>query len=298
MRRANPVLDSPIKWMGGKSNLRARVIEYLPADAECYAEVFAGAGWVLFGKAPHPVEVLNDAHGDLVNLWRVLKWRSAELLEGVHQNLYSRQMFYDLRVERPADHDEMGRAVWMYLLIQQSFGADLSRIQSSRFGFWNKSPRDLFLNKSLEQFGPAKERLRGVFIEQSDFDEVIRRYDQPQTIFYCDPPYLEQSGYAEKFSLDDHRRLSETLQGIAGRYLLTVNDHPAVRDLYAGQFIVEAEESRAISRETEGRQAAPILFIANYPLELQQRLFQPTQMTLQASKEDTLNTWEGEHETR
>lgn len=280
MRRANPMLDSPIKWMGGKSNLRARVVEYLPVDAECYAEVFAGAGWVLFGKPPHSVEVLNDANGDLVNLWRVLKWRSAELLEGVHQNLYSRQMFYDLRVERPPEQDEMARAVWLYLLIQQAFGADLSRIQSASFGFRNKSRGDLFLNKSLEQFEPAKERLRGVFIEHSDFAEIIRRYDQPQTVFYCDPPYLEQSGYAEKFSLDDHRRLSETLNGIEGRYLLTINDHAAVRELYAGRFIVEAEESRGISRETEGRQAAPILFIANYDLEPQRCLFEQSQDVL------------------
>jgi DNA adenine methylase len=266
VRPLQPIIDSPIKWVGGKSKSRAAIIDLLPADAECYVELFAGAAWVLFGKPAHPVEVLNDANGDLVNLWRVLKWRPAELLERVHQHLYSREMFLALREQRPDGKDEMERAVWLYLLIQMSFGADLSRIRSAAFGFWNKSPRDLFLNKSLEQFAPAYERLRGVFIEQGDFAECIRRYDQPRSIFFADPPYLATSGYAEGFTLNDHERLAATLRGIAGRFLLTINDHPTVRDLYAGLHIVETTEARAKARAAAGRVAAPILIVANYPL--------------------------------
>lgn len=266
MRPLQPTIDSPIKWVGGKSKSRAAIIDLLPADAECYVELFAGAAWVLFGKPTHPVEVLNDANGDLVNLWRVLKWRPAELLEHVHQHLYSRVMFLELREQRPDGKDEMERAVWLYLLIQMSFGADLSRIRRPRFGFWNKSRGDLFLNKSLEQFAPAFERLRGVFIEQGDFAECVRRYDQPRSIFFADPPYLATSGYAEGFTLADHERLAATLRGVEGRFLLTINDHPAVRDLYAGLHIVETTEARALARATAGRVAAPILIIANYPL--------------------------------
>ena len=270
MNTAEPMLDSPIKWVGGKSKLRSTVVSFLPANAECYAEVFAGAGWVLFGKPPHPVEVLNDANGDLVNLWRVLKWRPAELLERVHQHLYSREMFEGLREQRPDGGDEMERAVWLYLLIQMAFGADLSRTRTAAFGFWNKSRGDLFLNKSLDQFQPAFERLRGVFIEHLDFADLVRRYDQPRTVFYCDPPYLDTCGYAHEFTVDDHARLATTLRGIQGRFLLTVNDHPTVRALYDGLEMLEAREARAKARASEGREAAPILFIANYPLNVRQ----------------------------
>lgn len=266
MNLADPMLDSPLKWVGGKSKLRADVIALLPGDAECYAEVFAGAGWVLFGKRRHPVEVLNDRSGDLVNLWRVLKWRPAELLERVQQELYSRERFMELRDQRPDGTDEMERAVWLYLLIQMSFGADVSRTKSAAFGFRNKSRGDLFLNKSLQQFAPAYERLRGVFVENLDCCDLIARYDQPRTVFYCDPPYLDTCGYAEAFGVNDHERLSTALQGIEGRYLLTVNDHPAIRDMYRDAYMLEAVEARAKARASEGRQAAPILFIANYPL--------------------------------
>ncbi|HXE63179.1 MAG TPA: DNA adenine methylase [Bryobacteraceae bacterium] len=264
MNTAEPMLDSPIKWVGGKSKLRSEIIALLPADAECYCEVFAGAAWVLFGKPSHPVEVINDANGDLVNLWRVLKWRPAELLERVHQHLYSREMFMELRQQKPDGSDEMERAVWLYLLIQMSFGADVSRSQSASFGFRNKSRGDLFLNKSLEQFQPAFERLRGVFVEHSDFEKLISRYDQSNTIFFCDPPYLDTCGYAEAFGFQDHQRLAETLHGIQGRFLLTVNDHPAILDLYSDMRLIEMDEARAKARASEGRKAAPILVIMNY----------------------------------
>lgn len=268
MITSSPMVSSPIKRVGGKSKSRADIISLLPADAECYCEVFCGASWVLFGKPPHPVECINDADGDLANLWRVLKWRPAELLERVHQSLYSRELFMELRETTPDRtspyRDEMARAEWLYLLIQQSFGADVSRTQNAAFGFWNKSPRDLFLNKSLEQFGPAKERLRGVFVENSDFADLIKRYDQPRTIFFCDPPYLDTCGYAHDFTACDHERLAGVLHGIEGRFLLTVNDHPIIRLLYADMHIQERTEARAKARASKGRVAAPILFITNY----------------------------------
>lgn len=225
-----------------------------------------GAAWVLFGKKSHPVEVLNDANGDLVNLWRVMKWRPAELLEEVHKHLYSREMFEELTAARPDGKDEMELAVWLYLLIQTSFGADVSNTRSSTFGYRNKSPRDLFLYKSLEQFEPAKERLRGVFIEHGDFEKVISRYDQERTIFYCDPPYLDTCGYEELFIEQDYERFARTLRTIEGRFLVTVNDDPRIRAMYEGFHLVEIEEARSKSRQIEGRVAAPILLIANYPL--------------------------------
>ena len=262
MRCSEPMLPSPIKWVGGKSKLRRKVIERLPDDAECYCEVFAGAAWVLFGKAPHAVEVINDVNNDLVNLYRVIKWRTAELMEEIQHSMYSRVMFYELRANKPTN--EMDRAVWMYLMIQMSFGADLSNSQSAAFGYRNKSRGDLFLSKAEDNLPRIKERMRQVFVENLDFADVIRRYDQPRSIFFCDPPYLETLGYASDFGECDHVRLRDALTGIEGRFLLTINDHPAIRELYAAFRMEEAMESRAKSLSTQGRQAAPILFISNY----------------------------------
>lgn len=258
------MIDSPIKWVGGKSKLRSEVIARFPHDAECYAELFAGAGWVLFGKNPHPVEVLNDKNDELMNLYRVLKWRPAELLEQIQHSLYSRSLFMELRAQDASTLSEMDKAVRTYLMIQMAFGGDISNSQSASFGYWNKSRGDLFQFKSLDQIFPASARLRGVFVECGDFTDILRRYDQPRTIFFADPPYLDTCGYAEEFNECDHERLAEALKGIQGRFLVTVNDHPRIREMYAGFHFEEAKEARALARASEGRVAAPILFISNY----------------------------------
>ena len=65
------MLNSPIKWVGGKSRLRKQIIELIPPHT-CYVEPFSGAAWVLFGKSPSNVEVLNDVDQDLIRLHLVL----------------------------------------------------------------------------------------------------------------------------------------------------------------------------------------------------------------------------------
>lgn len=258
------MIDSPIKWVGGKSKLRSEVIARFPHDAECYAELFAGAGWVLFGKNPHPVEVLNDADSELMNLYRVLKWRPAEMLEQIQQSLYSRAWFMELRSADTSTMSELDKAVRTYLMIQMAFGSDISNSEKASFGYWNKSRGDLFLYKSLDQIFPASARLRGVFVECGDFAKIIERYDQPRTLFFADPPYLGTCGYAEEFNECDHERLAEALQSIEGRFLVTVGDHPRIREMYAGCHFEETVEARALARASEGRVAAPILYISNY----------------------------------
>ena len=68
-------MNSLIGWIGGKKLLRKGILARFPADYVRYIEVFGGAGWVLFGREPDGrMEVFNDRNGDLINLWRCVKY--------------------------------------------------------------------------------------------------------------------------------------------------------------------------------------------------------------------------------
>ena len=68
-------------------------------------------------------------------------------------------------------------------------------------------------------------RMKKVVIECRDAHEVIRRYDSPGTLFYCDPPYVGQSArdlYAcDLPDLDQHRQLADLLSAIDGMAIVS-----------------------------------------------------------------------------
>ena len=51
-----------------------------PREFGRYIEIFGGSGAVLLGKEPSKFEVYNDIEGELVNFFRIVKNRPAELL--------------------------------------------------------------------------------------------------------------------------------------------------------------------------------------------------------------------------
>ena len=81
----------------------------------------------------------------------------------------------------------------------------------------------------------AHGRLQGVHIECLDWAAFIPRYDRPFTLFYIDPPYWgHEADYGRGlFARGDFARLAEVLRGIKGRFILSLNDHPEVRRLFA-----------------------------------------------------------------
>src|SRR2546423_12755616 len=110
------MLNSPIKWVGGKSRLRKQIIALLPAHT-CYVELFAGAAWVLFGKPLSDVEILNDIDQELVTFFRVIKEKPEELIAAFDLELVSRAEFGRLADLDSSRLTDVERAHRFYYLI-------------------------------------------------------------------------------------------------------------------------------------------------------------------------------------
>jgi len=247
-------------WMGGKSKLAGQIISAIP-DHGCYVEVFGGAANILFAKPPSKTEVLNDINGDLVSLFRVVKYHRREFLRQLQYLTHSRREFNDCKAQRGLT--DCQRAARFYLILKAAFGGK-GGTDSFHFGY-GTTGRARFNRLSMAAMNRCHKRLAGVVIEQLDFADLIRRYDRMYTLFYCDPPYLETSGYTADFGFDRHRQLAELLKTIKGKYLLSINDHPTIRRLYAGQTIRPVKTTYTISRDkfAAAKQRGELL-IANY----------------------------------
>ena len=255
-------LKSPLAWLGGKSRLADRIIEKMPAH-QTYCEVFAGAAWVLFKKPESKVEIINDINSDLTNLYRCVKFHLAELVAQFRWMLVSRDEF-DRFLKTPADTlTDIQRAARFFYLAKSSFGA---RIVKPTYGISATGAPRLNLLRIEEDLSEAHLRLARVFIENKPYDQVIQRFDKPGTLFYIDPPYWDcEKDYGEGlFSKEDFGRLAGLLGAVKGKFILSLNDTPGVRETFA-EFRIEAVKTRYSISGSSKQEAAEVL-ISNFKL--------------------------------
>lgn len=59
--------------------------------------------------------------------------------------------------------------------------------------------------------------------------DILERYDQPHTFFYLDPPYYGLKVYRHNLEPEDFEKMAGILARVKGKFLMSHNDHPAVR---------------------------------------------------------------------
>lgn len=230
-----PMLNSPIRWVGGKQRLRKYVLDLLPAHT-CYVEPFCGAAWVLFGKQPKGVEVINDIDNDLINFFRVVKEQPQALIDSFEWELVSRAEFNRLKELDVTKLDSIQRAHRFYYLIMAGWGGEFKypRFQTA---VKDGASGNRLINAILtlhERIMPVYKRLQTVIIESMQWADCVDRYDSPTTVFYIDPPYpMNNCNYVHNMrDMNDHTTLMERLSKSKGRWIVSLYDNTAVRDLY------------------------------------------------------------------
>lgn len=229
-----------IPWIGGKRRLADRLLPYFPAH-QCYVEPFAGGAALFFLRAmPADVEVLNDVNGELVNLYRVVKHHLEEFVRQFKWALSSRQVFKWLQITPEETLTDIQRAARFFYLQQSSFGA---RVQGQSYGVATTTPPGLNLLRIEENLSATHLRLASAYIENLAWDECVKRYDRPHTFFFMDPPYWETEGYGVGFGWDQYELLARTLGTLKGKAIVTLNDHPDIRELFK-DYVIEATDIR------------------------------------------------------
>jgi DNA adenine methylase len=224
-------MKSPLAYLGGKSRLAAQIVKMFPKDHTCYVELFCGACWVLFAKEPSKAEVVNDRDLELVTFWRVIQNHLDEFQRYYKFAVTSRYIFELEQLKNPATLTDIQRAVRYFYLQKLSFGG---RTSNRTFGTSATGPSRLNLLSMEDHLLEVHWRFQRLTIENLDALDCIQRYDRKETLFYLDPPYYETAGYAVPFGHQDFLNLADTLRNVKGRFVLSLNDHKAVREIFKG----------------------------------------------------------------
>jgi DNA adenine methylase len=205
-------------------------------------------------------EVINDINKDITTLFRILQRHYPQFLDTIKFQITSRTEFNRLVDTDPETLTDLERAARFLYLQRTAFGG---KVSGRNFGVSPDRPARFNLTSLEPMLESAHERLSGVTIECLPYSEFITRYDRKDTLFYLDPPYwgCENDYGCNIFGRVDFENLAMLLKGIKGRFIMSINDVPEIRELFSWAQI-EAVETTYTVAKGKGKKAGELI-IAN-----------------------------------
>jgi len=245
--------------IGGDWYIKSEIIDLLTkSGCKTLVEVFGGGG-VVSAFAPRDVFniiVYNDKDELVYNFFKILKEKSKELMIELIFTPFSRKV-----------HDEFQQAVKMGGYRNMSdvekavlfFYLHMTSHASAIYGGFKvaknvrTSRSKVYLRKIASLTDIAKKWI-DVVLENKDFREIIALYDSPNTVFYCDPPFISRDFYRLGFTHRDMKTLLDMLAKIRGKFVLKLSeDHLKLSYVkeFAAEHRVKMIEHHKVSQKVE-----------------------------------------------
>lgn len=110
-----------------------------------------------------------------------------------------------------------------------------------------------------------QKRLSKVVVENKSFEDIIKKYDKENTLFYLDPPYHgTELYYNTNFTEEEHLLLNKILKNIKGKFVLSYNDDEYIRKLYKNFKISEVERNNNLTSRYKNSERYKELIIKNF----------------------------------
>ena len=229
LRQARPIAP----YLGGKRNLAKRICAIIDATPHTtYAEPFVSMGGIfLRRRRAVRAEFINDFSCEVYTLFRVLQEHYVAFLDLLRFQITTQAGFERLIAVDPDTLTDMQRAARFLFLQRCAFGG---KVSGRNFGLSTDRPARFNLTTLEPDLEALHERLTGVTVTCLDFTEFIRRIDREGTLFYLDPPYWGSEGDYGKHAFTRERfgDLANQLRNAKGRFLLSINDVPEVREIF------------------------------------------------------------------
>lgn len=235
-------------YIGGKRQLAARIVRLInDTEHQTYAEAFVGMGGVFLRRDRRPkCEVINDWSEDVSTFFRVIQHHYVAFLDMMRFQITSRANFEKLLALEPGSLTDMQRAARFLYIQRLAFGG---KVAGRSFGVATDRPGRFDITQLGSMIEAVHDRMGGVIIERLPWAAFLERYDRAGTLFYLDPPYYGSEGDYGRAMFDrtEFEEMAQRLRALKGRFILSLNDHPEVRKIFAGFEFQTAELSYTVS---------------------------------------------------
>jgi DNA adenine methylase len=216
---------TPFPRIGGKFYMSKLLLDFFPDDIDYYVEPFVGSGVVYFSycdktySLPSTV-ILNDIDSKIYLSLKELK-----------NNPYVNSQIK--RFINPGDFE----------LLKNSQNP-LDIITCFKFSWLGKgisySCNQNTKNKHFStDFEPFHIKLSNALLSNTDYKNVISEHNHEHAFFYLDPPYEGSTKNIYHFPFVKPIDIYDAVKQIKGRFILSYNDSPYIRDLFKEYHIYE-----------------------------------------------------------
>jgi DNA adenine methylase len=290
-----------ISYIGGKSRISSFIVPYYPKDIETYVEPFSGMFWCFFNMdltkfSNLKTIVYNDFNPLNSNLFKCVKnhqllLNECEKIEVQKKgmptpivcknnfNKFQKEIFNsDLVIGDEPDYQIAAK--YVYVLTQVFSGSNPAKSSFIDLKGKYHSKFTSFKNKlKTKKWQNLFEKI--TFVENSDFEELINKYDSPTTYFYCDPPYYKTEKYYANhdFGLETHERLANCLKNIKGRFSLSYYHFDELEKWFPkNQYQWESKvfHKSAMAKSGKSQTKGTELLIMNYTTSSKSRVAVPS----------------------
>lgn len=201
-----------LNYPGSKWSMSDLIISQMPKH-KSYLEPFMGSLAVFLNKPKDVLETINDIDGRLVNLFKVMRNEPEKLQYLVYHTLYSREEYEKSYI---IDQDPVEDARRMLVRLWFGVGGKTKSTPGFRKNIsWNGPYTAYEWTDMYNRIGQASARLKDAQIENKDGIVLINEHSDPDTLLYCDPPYLESKlvseHYQHGFTNQQHEELLDAL---------------------------------------------------------------------------------------
>lgn len=244
-------MRAPFARVGGKFILGKKIASRIPLDYNYYIEPFFGAGTVFFKLKKQGTEVINDIDTTVYTIINALK-EDAEKFNNELRRHCNKENFD--RAEGKTD------ACSLLERIKFSYGGNGKHF-NQKCGNHNKEGRTRdIIHCDYNIYGP---RLKDVIIYNKNFRDVIDEFNYEDSFFYLDPPYENSNTQHYKHFNVKVEDVLDAVKSIKGRFILSYNDSPKIRELFK-DYTIEELVSTYMMNAKKGRQKKTELLIRNY----------------------------------
>lgn len=219
----------PIKISKGKWHLKEFIISNFPENYEqmTYVEPFCSGGTIFLNKNKSNTEVICDIDQGITSVFKALRDEPKEFYSRIKRTKYSERSF---KIASNKSHQEfedyIDRAVNEYILRRMSRGGmKKSFVWSEELQESEDSEVWANIIAKLEE---VSARVQDATILCKNFVDIMKAWDEENTLFYLDPPALKsvEENNTTEFSVEDHMNLIHFAKNARGKVIVSASSSP------------------------------------------------------------------------